>query len=353
MPPKRLALVTGGSGFFGEVLVNCLISNGWNVRNFDLNPNTNMAIDAQVIGDINDRSKCLEAVYQVDTVFHNIAQVPLSKNSREFELVNTQGTKNILESAYMSGVKNFIYTSSSAVYGLPAELPVTNQTPKKPLEVYGATKLSGEVLCQEYIGSEMVIKIVRPRTILGAGRLGIFSILNDWISNGIDIYLIGQGNGPYQFIHANDLAEGMLRIADIPGYREFNLGSLEFKDFKSELINLCEYVGSCSNVKILPELPVRSILKILSKFNLLPFAPYQLAMYGKTFYFDSSFDWNEIGYKPKYSNMDCFTEAYDWYKENLNSSNNAQISKHKSPIISKSLMLVKFILKNIKRFEKV
>jgi nucleoside-diphosphate-sugar epimerase len=106
MPLKRLALVTGGSGFFGEILVDCLINNGWEVRNFDLNLNQSMAINAQVIGNINDRNKCLEAVSQVDTVFHNVAQVPLSKNSREFEIVNTQGTKNILEAAFKSGVKN-------------------------------------------------------------------------------------------------------------------------------------------------------------------------------------------------------------------------------------------------------
>ena len=352
MPPKRLALVTGGSGFFGEILVHCLVRNGWEVRNFDLNLNLNMETNAQVLGDINDKNKCFEAVSQVDTVFHNIAQVPLSKNSREFEQVNTQGTKNILEAASKSGVKNFIYTSSSAVYGLPADLPVTNKTQKKPLEIYGETKLNGEVLCQEYIGTGMVIKIVRPRTILGAGRLGIFSILNDWIASGIDIYLIGQGNGPYQFVHANDLAEGIVRIADIPGYREFNLGALEFKDFKSELSHLCDYAGSNSKVRILPEIPSRVILKVLSKFNLLPFAPYQLSMYGKSFYFDSSSDWKEIGYKPTYSNMNCFTEAYDWYKENLNSKITSQVSIHKSPIRSNSLKLVKFILKNIKRIEK-
>lgn len=349
MPHKGFALVTGGSGFFGEVLVDSLLKNGWSVRNFDLNLNRNMAKNLQIIGNISDPEMCLNAVSRVDTVFHNIAQVPLAKNTQQFQDVNTQGTKNILEAAYKAGVKNFVYTSSSAVYGLPTELPVTSQTKKKPIEIYGTTKLCGELLCQEYINSGMAIKIVRPRTILGAGRLGIFSILNDWILNDLDIYLIGNGNKPYQFIHAIDLAEAMLRIASLPGDREFNLGALDFKNFKSELSDLCKYAGSNSKIRILPEVPTRIILKLMSKLNVLPFAPYQLAMYGKGFYFDSKSDWEELNYKPKYSNVECFTESYDWYKENLTLKYLEPVSQHKSPMTSKVLKLIKVLLKVVKR----
>ena len=352
MQPKGFALVTGGSGFFGEVLVNCLLRNGWAVRNFDLNLNRNMAEDLQIVGNISDPEMCLNAVNRVDTVFHNIAQVPLAKNTQQFQDVNTQGTKNILEAAYKAGVKNFVYTSSSAVYGLPTELPVTSQTKKTPIEIYGTTKLGGELLCQEYINSGMAIKIVRPRTILGAGRLGIFSILNDWILNDLDIYLIGNGDKPYQFIHAIDLAEAMLRIASLPGNREFNLGALDFKNFKSELSDLCKYAGSNSKIKVLPEVPTRFILKIMSKSNILPFAPYQLAMYGKEFYFDSKSDWDELNYKPKYSNIECFTEAYDWYKENLKLNYMGPVSQHKSAMTSKILKLIKVLLKIIKRISR-
>jgi nucleoside-diphosphate-sugar epimerase len=349
MPRKGFALVTGGSGFFGEVLVNCLLKHGWEVRNFDLNLNRNMAENLQIIGNISDPEMCLNAVNRVDTVFHNIAQVPLAKNTKQFQDVNTQGTKNILEAAFKAGVKNFVYTSSSAVYGLPTEMPVTSQSEKTPIEIYGKTKLGGELLCQKYINSGMNIKIVRPRTILGAGRLGIFSILNDWIFNELDIYLIGNGNKPYQFIHAIDLAEAMLRIASLPGDREFNLGALEFKNFKSELSDLCKYAGSNSKIRILPEVPTRLILKLMSKSNILPFAPYQLAMYGKEFYFDSKSVWKELNYKPKYSNIECFTESYDWYKDNLELNYTGPVSQHKSAMTSKILKLIKVLLKVIKR----
>ena len=67
--------------------------------------------------------------------------------------------------------------------------------------------------------------IVRPRTILGHGRLGIFGILFDWIADGYDPIVLGDGTNRYQFVHSDDLAEACIRAAAAEGPDIFNVGT--------------------------------------------------------------------------------------------------------------------------------
>src|SRR5207244_5537447 len=81
-------------------------------------------------------------------------------------------------------VKKVIYTSSSAIYGVPKSNPVTEETVPSPVEEYGRAKLAGETLCWEYARKGLDVSIVRPRTIAGHGRLAIVQILFDWTYSG-------------------------------------------------------------------------------------------------------------------------------------------------------------------------
>jgi nucleoside-diphosphate-sugar epimerase len=342
------ALVTGGSGFFGEILADHLISQGWDVFNLDLNPSPKISLEKQFIGDIRDLKLCEAATHGMDVVFHNVAQVPLAKNNELFLSVNVGGTDNILQAAYKSNVSDFVYTSTSAVFGLPQRLPIQTNSIPAPIEKYGNAKLQGENLCRSYFNSEMNIKIIRPRTILGAGRMGIFALLFKWVEAGVDIFLLGQGKGGYQFVHPTDLAEGIIRSVNTPGDQIFNLGALVFDGFKSDLENLCIYARTGSKVRSLPDSIFRPFLKALSKMKLLPFAPYQMLLYGKPMYFDSHPDWKKLGYTPRYSNIECLTTGYDWYLSNKNLVLGST-STHKSSIKSSSVDLLTLILKYIKR----
>ena len=70
---------------------------------------------------------------------------------------------------------------------------------------------------------------MRPRTILGHGRLGIFGILFDWIADGADVPVLGDGDNVYQFVHADDLA-GLRScwLSSGPGPATYNIGAEEF-----------------------------------------------------------------------------------------------------------------------------
>ena len=344
----KRALVTGGSGFFGEILISKLSEKNWDVYNLDLNPTSKMPSAKQFIGDIRDLELCISATEGIDAVFHNVAQVPLAKDTDLFFSVNVNGTANILKAAADAKVSNFVYTSSSAIFGLPEILPISKDSIPNPFEDYGIAKLRGEDLCKGFFDSDMNIKIVRPRTILGAGRMGIFELLYRWVQSGVDIYLLGNGKGSYQFVHANDLAEGIIRALTITGDQVFNLGALEFGSFKEDLVKFCDYAGTGSTVKLVPDFPFRNLLKVLSSLRVLPFAPYQLQLYGKPMFFDSAADWELLGYTPQYSNFDCLTSGYDSYLSNVDTVDE-KVSAHKSSIKSFAIDVITVFLKFLKK----
>jgi nucleoside-diphosphate-sugar epimerase len=344
MPNKRV-LITGGSGFLGQYLMRDLIDSGKDVAVLDiLEPE--FKGDRTFIGDIRNFDMCLKATKGVSTVYHNVAQVPLSKNHDLFESVNIIGTSNILEASAINGVKNFVYTSSSAVFGLPSMMPANAVINPVPIEEYGRTKLKGEHLVEKFKLQIENTAIVRPRTILGSGRLGLFSILFDWISQGLDVFVFDGGENAYQFVHARDLAKGISAAGDARGHNTFNLGAMEFNSLRSDLEYLCHYAGTGSRVRSIPSSLVRKTLIQGAKFRFIPFASYQLLLYSQAMYFDSSKDWRHLNVNPKYSNTDALVESYEWFLQRESEpQTQAEQSIHRSVAKGKSLSLMKFILK--------
>ena len=92
-----------------------------------------------------------------------------------------EGSRIAAEEAVKAGVQAFIHMSSSAIYGAPKQHPITDATPLQPVEIYGRAKLAGEqavrAICEP---ARLPLIVIRPRTILGEGRLGIFQILTNF-----------------------------------------------------------------------------------------------------------------------------------------------------------------------------
>jgi len=335
------ALITGGSGYFGSLLVNNLLSKGWKCRILDINKYSEKLPVEFIKGDIRNLEIVETACKDIDVVFHNVAQVPLAKDKNLFESVNILGTENILKAASSSKVNKVIYTSSSAVYGIPQTNPVVENMVPKPMENYGKAKYKGEEICQNYISENLDVIIIRPRTILGHGRLGIFQILFEWIREGKNIPVLGKGDNIYQFVHADDLADAIILASDSnikSGI--YNCGAEQYGTMKEALQNLCLYANSGSKVKGVPFGPAIIGMKISSALGLSPLGAYHALMYGRSMYFDISKAKNHLKWKPKYSNDAMFKDSYDWYCANrkliLNqdSSGSHHQSKVKQGILS-------------------
>jgi len=310
------ALVTGGSGYFGCVLRDRLLAAGDEVRVLDLTDVSDRPAAVELVrGDIRDAETVRRACAGVDVIYHNVAQVPLAKSRELFQSVNVGGTETLLEQAREAGVRKIVHTSSSAIFGVPRSNPVDESTEPAPREAYGKAKLEAERSIAAAIRDHgMDVTIIRPRTVLGHGRLGIFQILFDWIEEGRRIPVLGSGDNLYQFVHADDLASASIAAARRPGATVYNIGAARFGTMRQTLEGLCKHAGTGSSVYSLPMAPLELAMRVTSAVGLSPLGPYHSLMYGRSLYFDIDKARRELDWEPARSNEEMICESYDWYR---------------------------------------
>jgi len=345
-------LVTGGSGYFGSLLAERLAAAGDTCRLFDLvSPDEPRDRDAAgpssefVQGDVRDKTSIRAACEGIEVLYHCVAQVPLARDRALFDSVNIDGARNTLDAAHDAGVRKVVLLSSSAVFGRPPYNPVTEETPPAPVEAYGRAKLEAELLARRFHDEHgLSISIIRPRTILGHGRLGIFQLLFDWVADGRSAYVLGKGDNTYQFVHAEDLADASIRSADRDGFRLYNIGGRSPCTMRESLEGLATHAGTGSRVRSLPAAPAALGMRILSQARLAPFAAYHWLMYAESLYFDGSRARDELEFEPKWENVEMLCQSYDWYlahREEVKASRDR--SAHRSPVQEGLLRALRWI----------
>jgi len=339
-------LITGGSGFVGSCIARKLIERGERVRVLDI---VGPELSAQKGKfefckiDIRNRQQVIDACEGMRRIFHIVSLVPISKAGKGFRDVNVQGTRNIMEGALKHGVSKVLHMSSSAVYDLNQQNPLNENSRIDPLGGYGRSKYGGEQVCIEYRKKGLDVSIVRPRTVIGAERLGIFSILFDWIRAGKNIYIIGSGKNRIQFVEVEELAEACILMTEKASNDVFNIGTDRFGTLREDLEVLIRHAGSSSRVVGLnPALSI-SLLKVLDKLNLSPLADWHYLTCHKDFYFDISKAKSVLGWQPKYSNVEMLVEAYNWYLNNREKVKNQVGTTHKLSIRQGVLKLIRHI----------
>lgn len=343
---STLCLITGGSGYFGSLLRDRLLARGQSVRVFDLADADDRRREVGFVqGDIRDAARVAEALAGCDVVYHCVAQVPLAKDRHLFHSVNVGGTENLIQAALAAKLRKVICVSSSAVFGAPKSNPVTEETLPSPGEAYGRAKLEGEHLCRAYASRGLDVTIIRPRTIMGHGRLGIFQILFEWIREGHNVPVLGRGDNTYQFVHADDLAEACILAAARPGATVYNCGAAKFSTMRETLEQLCAHAKTDSRVRSVPMMPAVAFMKLTSALGLSPLGPYHALMYGRSLWFDIAKAQRELGWQPRFSNAEMFAQTYDWYlanREKVLATSGA--SHHRSAVKQGALALAKHLL---------
>ena len=155
-PENSTFLVTGGAGFIGSNLCEAILEMGYNVRCLDdlstgKQKNVDIFINRKgytfIKGDVKDLDTCLKACEGVDYVMNEAAwgSVPRSIEMPLFyEENNIRGTLNMMEAARQTGVKKFVYASSSSVYGDHPVLPKKEGQEGNLLSPYALTKRANE-----------------------------------------------------------------------------------------------------------------------------------------------------------------------------------------------------------------
>ncbi len=167
----RSILITGGAGFIGSHLVDRLLSEGeWQVSVVDdfndfYDPTIKRANASRsepkssyrlFEADIRDQSALEEifAANSFDCIVHLAARAGVRPSLEQpllYAETNINGTMNLLEMARAHAVKQFVFGSSSSVYGINAKVPFSEDDPiRQPISPYAATKAAGELLCHTY-----------------------------------------------------------------------------------------------------------------------------------------------------------------------------------------------------------
>ncbi len=340
--------ITGGSGFFGLHLITRLLKENQEVVVYDL-----AELDAEyqskpgvtyIHGDICDKERMTDAMKGCDVVHHNAAVLPVSRSGKRFYTINVDGTRNVLEAALKNGVKKVLCVSTSSVYGIPVELPITEKTKLTPLGEYGWSKYDAEQVIEKFrADNPLDVSIVRPRTIVGTGRMGIFGILFDWIDAGKTIPILGKGNNLFQFLSAPDLAEACWLIASKPCKNEdFVLGADDYGTVKHDMEALAKHAGKGSRVLPLNAFVIRNILRVVDWMKISPLVDWHYRTPHKPFYFDTTKAKTMLGWQPKDGNVSMLTDTYDWYMQNKDWLNKQTGTTHRKGVKQGILKVVRW-----------
>jgi UDP-glucuronate 4-epimerase len=259
-------LVTGGAGFIGSHLVDRLLSEGdWRVMVVDdfndfyapeikrenVRSHSQSPLYRLHEADIRDRLR-LEEIFKeeekFDCIVHLAARAGVRPSLAEpllYTETNINGTLNLLELARAYGVKQFVFGSSSSVYGINAKVPFSEDDPiRQPISPYAATKAAGELVCHTYshlYGIRCVC--LRFFTVYGARQRPDLAIhkFAKLIDSGKPIPVFGDGTTRRDYTYIDDIIAGVRAAIDYEGsdYEVFNLGESQTVEL-NELIALLE-----------------------------------------------------------------------------------------------------------------
>ncbi|MBV8565316.1 MAG: NAD-dependent epimerase/dehydratase family protein [Methylobacteriaceae bacterium] len=311
--------VTGGSGFLGSLLVAKLLEDGHAVTNIDLLPShIRHPRLSSTVGDIRDRPLVdrLLASADHDVVFHCAALLAHgSLDPRELWSSNVEGTRVLAQAVAAARVESVVNISSNCLWGQHFDRPVREDDPPHPVEIYGASKLEAERILAAH-AADFVTTTIRCPTIMDEGRLGLLTILFEFIADGRRVWVVGDGSNRYQFIYARDLVAAMLLAWKARRHTAFGIGSDDVGPMRDAYAYVIEKSGSASRIGSLPKTPTILAMQAAHLLRVSPLGPYHYRMIASDFIFDTTRIKAELGWRPTLTNPEMLLRAYRYYAAN-------------------------------------
>jgi len=229
-------LITGGAGYVGSHAARALRRAGYEVVIYD-NLSTGFRQLARgfelIEGDIADEAKLRPVLERVDAIMHFAAHAYVGEsvgNPRKYFQNNVEAALSLLNSVLDTGIRRFVFSSTCAVYGIPGRLPITEETPREPVNPYGCSKLFFENALEAY-GRAYGLRSMRLRyfNAAGADESGEIGELHEpethliplslraATANGSALQIYGadyptpDGTCVRDYIHVSDLADAHVR----------------------------------------------------------------------------------------------------------------------------------------------
>lgn len=329
-------LVTGGAGFFGSLLKKRLLEENCKCISIDLERETYEHENlVSIQGDITDE-KTLTKIFQkykIDAIFHCAAILAHDKkNIKKLWNSNVLGTEMISEFAIKYNVKKIVFISSNCLWGRNFQNLVTENEIPNPIEIYGKSKLEAEkILLSKKSSIDSII--FRSPTIIDEGRLGLLSILFEFMDEGRKIPMVGNGENRYQFIYAQDMIDACIASLKYNKTAIFNIGADNVKTFNEVYKYVIDKSNSNSKLIYFPKIFMTIAMKICYLLKISPLGPYQYKMISSNFIFDTSKIKKELNFKSTLSNEEMLFKAYNFYKNNkdeINSRKDVSVHNKKS-----------------------
>jgi nucleoside-diphosphate-sugar epimerase len=203
------------------------------------------------------------------------------------------------------------------VYGIPDHHPLVEADKLQGVGPYGKSKVIAEQLCVSW-RNRLCIPILRPKSFIGKGRLGVFDVLFDWIRRGKNIPIVGWGKNLYQLLHVEDLNEAIWLAATRPARianDTFNIGAEKFGTMRQDYQALLDHAGFRKRVIGTPPWLIIPTLRFLELLKLSPLYKWVYETADKDSYVSIEKAKRVLGWQPKYSNVDALIESYEWYAQ--------------------------------------
>lgn len=292
-------LITGAEGFLGRHLVASFRECGWDVY----------PTDVQTL-DVRDAAAVRAAAEGCDVVVDNAALVPVTRSSDdEYRAVNVTGSANTLAAAREAGAYA-VHVSSSAIYGVPV-VPVTRRTPLAPFEPYGRSKAEAEQGVELERERGLEVASLRPRTLLGTGRLGLFDVIFARVRAGKRVPMFGRGDNLVQMLDVGDFCAAVFAAIELRANADYNLGAADFGTVREDLGCLIAHAGTGARLQPVPAGLIAAVLRPAAVLRVSPFSEWHWRSAPKPFYFDISAARAELGWEPRRSNAQALAAAYD------------------------------------------
>ena len=218
-------LVTGGGGFIGRHLVKLLLSKGRMVTVLD-DLSTGEIIEGEpnvrfIVGDVSNPIFRSEALEDCCALIHlaAIASVPRCEGDHSLsERVNQHAAIKLFDEAAKAGVNAMVHASTSAIYGVPEFLPISESHPIAPIGVYGRDKQAAEtaILGRNDVG----VCALRLFNVYGVGQpsdspySGVLTIFSERLRNRQSLTIFGDGKQTRDFVHVSDVVQAFAMVLE-------------------------------------------------------------------------------------------------------------------------------------------
>lgn len=216
-------LITGGTGFIGSRLALKCLEKGDSVTVLGRENNSGEARNRKELEErgakvelcsVTERERLGELLHGVEVVYHlAAAQHEANVPDKVFWDVNVNGTRNMLDASLQAGVKRFVHGSTIGVYGTSLNGRIDEQSPLRPSNIYGVTKLEGEKVVQSF-QERLPVTIIRISETYGPGDFRLLKLFKG-IKKGV-FFIVGKGENLHHLIYIDDLLDGLFLAAASP-----------------------------------------------------------------------------------------------------------------------------------------